>query len=227
MALNLITTHDDDAVDRLIEQYKRKPNIENLIRAFVAEIQSEENALFPLATRLDVNAISGNLLDLFGTIVVQSRLGLNDAFYRLLLLAKIGVNVSNGEPERVISTFQIITNANLVQYTNLLNGEISLSTDGTIEDDFINFVFRNMQRTVAGGVRIDFITLFAPGDAFAFAGDDPTGKGFGDETDLAAGGKFASALTFNKPFAFDGTSEDAGGFGTFEDPLVGGVFVST
>lgn len=223
-----IETHVIDAIARLIQQYKDAENLQDIIAALVQQLQLLEDAAYPFRNRLDPNEIEGELLDRFGTIVVQERLGLNDDFYRLLLLAKIGINVSNGEPERVISTFKILTQAQFVHYLNLTGGEIELATDGELDDAFINFVFEQMQKTVAAGVRIDEFIFHDADEPFAFAGPNVSAPcaGFGTVSDASIGGEFATLRRFTPTFAFDGDDSSSAGFGSLEDPIVGGGFVT-
>ena len=163
-----------------------------------------------------------------GVIVVQKRFGLQDPLYRLILLAKIGINISNGEPERIISTFKIITQADFVHYMNHNFGEISLATDGTFDEEFTNFVFDSMEKTLASGVRIAEFVFHEEDLPFGF--DGPTGGqnigGFGTVADGAIGGTFAWMRRFTPTFSFQGDDLSTAGFGSLEDPIVGGGFAS-
>lgn len=216
-----ITTHVSDALDRLITQYRNKPRLMAIISAFVAQHQMLEDAIFQLYGRLDIQNSIGAQLDGIGDIVGQDRLGFDDARYRILLLAKIGQNVSNGDPERIISIFKLLTNADLVHYINLKNGEIELATDGSVDETIINFVFDQLQRSVAGGVRLNEIIFFDGDEPFAFAGVTDA-RGFGDMNDLSVGGKLASLFRKLPAFSFAGNNIDDAGFGTLDDPIIGG-----
>jgi len=223
-----IEDHVQQALDRLIEQYKEKENLASLVTAFTEQVQILEDDSYEFKDRLNVNAISGKLLDKFGVIVLQKRFGLEDPLYRLILLAKIGINISNGEPERVISTFKIITQADFVHYMNHSYGEISLATDGSFDEEFTNFVFDAMEKTLASGVRIAEFVFHEDSGIFGFTG--PTGgqviEGFGTVADLSLGGTFAWLRRFTPTFAFEGEDSSTSGFGSLEDPIVGGGFAS-
>jgi len=190
--IELISDHVEESLNRLIEQYKGKTTLENLLTALVAQLQDTENAAFPMSERLDVFEMEGRQLDLFGKIVVQGRLGLQDQLYRLFLLAKIGVNISNGDPERLIATFRILTQGDFVHLMVIGPGVISLSTDGTYSEEFADFIFQQMERTAAGGVRI-LDLVYAPSLPFAFDGPNLTAPsaGFGTLADVNIGGGFA------------------------------------
>lgn len=223
-----IDSHVVDAINRLIEQYRESEDLHKIIEAFVQQIQFLEDAAYEFRNRLDPNELEGELLDRFGVIVDQDRLGLEDDFYRLLLLAKIGINVSEGEAERIITVFKLLTRATHVHYMNLGGGEIELATDGTLDESFINFVFDLMQRTVAAGVRIDEF-IFHDADApFSFDGPNVSvpSAGFGTVADANIGGKFAYLRRFIPTFAFDGDDISSSGFGSTQDVIVGGGFVT-
>ena len=72
--------------------------MENAIGAIISGIQDLETTFCDLLEkRLGIYEASGFQLDQIGTIVGQERLGFDDDFYRILLLARIGANISNGE----------------------------------------------------------------------------------------------------------------------------------
>lgn len=221
-----IETHVSDAVDRLITQYKGKPRFIALISAFVAQHQIIEDKTFEFYQRLDILTAAGAQLDGIGEIVGQTRGGLDDENYRILIFAKIGQNVSNGDPERLITIFKLLTGASFVHYMNLSGGEIQLATDGTLNESVINFVFDQLQRSVAAGVRINEFIFFDKDEPFAFAGVNTSApaRGFGSVGNPTVGGKFAHLFRKNPPFSFAGKRTSDGGFGSRGKPLVGGVF---
>lgn len=226
MTPDKITTHVDDALNRRVEQHKEKENLEGMLKAFNNQKQELENVFFELLEeRLDLNNTVGQQLDNFGKIVDLEREGFDDDFYRILLLVKIGQNVSNGDPERIISTFKLLTQATLVHYQNLGDASIGLSVDTTIDPSLVDFFFENMERVVAGGVRIDFMASFDPDESFSFDGVGPIGLGFSSLAAPTTGGKFAYLNRRSLPFAFAGDDKSALGFGTVIDPVAGGVFV--
>lgn len=223
-----ITDHVSEGLDRRLEQWKDKPNLANSISALISGFDDLEDLFFDLCDkRLDIFAAEGFQLDQIGTIVGQARLGFDDDFYRILLLVAIGINVSNGEPERIISTLKLLTQADFVHYMNLGNAEIGLGTDGIINPITIDFLIENMDRVVMGGVRINYICFYDKTEAFAMAGTNTKtiGKGFGTVADVNLGGKFGQCYTRKANFSFDGNNSTDEGFGTIADPLVGGVLI--
>ena len=105
----------------------------------------------------------------------------------------------------------------VIRYFNLGNGEVALGTSGNVPAGIKSFLIEQLDGMVLGGVRIDYICFYLPGDeAFAFAGG--TGGGFGIG---ALGG-----ITIDKtPFTLAGGTRGKG-LGTVRDPLTGGAFVA-
>ena len=225
--ITIITDHKKLAFARFLEQWKNKPNMEKTIRALVGGYSEMETMFFQILDEtFDIDAAIGAQLDVLGIIVGQERLGFIDDFYRILLRARIGINISEGEPERIISTAKILTGATFLHYMNLRNGEVAIGTDGIIDVVTKDFLLKNLQRVLMGGVRLDYVATYEKDEAFAFSGINVTAsaKGFGTTVDALVGGKFAEINVIKDKFSFDGNAAGDGGFGDIADPLVGGVF---
>lgn len=221
-----ITDHAIKARRRLLEQYKSNPEIGAMLDAFNAQVQELEDTIVALNTRLDLQNISGLLLDAFGTIVGQQRLNFNDTFYRILLLIKIGKNTSQGDPEKAIQIYKLLTQATKVQYQELYPAGIFLMSDGFINPITANFIFENMGDVLPAAVRMDHFGQFEPTEAFGFEGDPTTTDGFSEIATPLEGGQFAGLFFNDIPFAFAGNDLSAEGFGSWTDPVEGGAFVS-
>ena len=150
-----ITTHIEDAKARLLFQYKGKTNIEALLDSLGGQqIQDLENILFDIGTRLNIDNSIGVQLNNIGIIVGQPRNGQDDATYRLFLKAKSGRNVSEGDIERVLSIWKIITGGTVVQVIENFPAEIELFSDIPVPDALASDAFDLMQDVVGAGVRV-------------------------------------------------------------------------
>lgn len=222
-----ITTHIADAKLRLMEQYKESVNMQSLMDAFHAQIQELENVFNDLFIQRVINNASGKVLDDMGTIVGQSRIGFDDTRYRSLLLAKVGENTSQGDPEKVIQVVKLLAVANLAQIQEWYPAGYGLYFSNTIPANLINFFYERLDRVDPAGVRLEALVSFDEADAFAFAGPAGTASGFGDNNNPATGGKFADLNLRDLPgfaFALQGGFDNGDeGFGTLEDNLVGGI----
>lgn len=226
MSVTEILTHVSDAKRRLIQQYKDKPRINSILQAFIEQIQEIETMGKQLNDERSIFTAIGVQLDLVGTIVGLTRLGgESNSDYRVRLHARVSLNVSQGEPERLISTFKLLLGADLVIFQELPPAEVSLSSEVTFADqDEVDAALAILESVAPAGVRVQYIGIFDATEPFAMAGA-LSGLGFGTTADALAGGKFATLVQRNSFFSFDGDSENKNeGFGTIEDTLVGGQF---
>lgn len=223
-----ITNHVELAWNRLIQQYKQSQSLKDLIEALVNPIQGLETVFQDLSDGRTIEVATGTLLDRLGDIVGIDRVvGQDDDAYRLAIKTKVVENVSQGEPERLISVYKILLSASLVHLCECFPAAVGMMSDVDIStQDEIDNLFAKIKRIAPAGVRIDYLGSFDETEPFAMAGD-LIGAGFGSTADALAGGKFATLyIDKSMDFAFDGNSQTTAGFGTLEDPLVGGIFVS-
>ena len=223
-----IENHVELALERRLEQYLDKPNIEALIEIHSEGYQELENVFEDLRTkRLNIADAEGYQLDQIGLIINQPRMNFDDVFYRILLFARIGINVSNGEPERIINTLKLLTRANFVHYMNNGRAEIEVGSDGVINPLSVEFLISNLQKVVVGGVRVNNLRIYSPTEAFALDGPNQKtiGLGLGTIADSEVGGTFGQLYTIKNKFSFAGNNTSDGGLGSIYDPLVGGVLI--
>ena len=222
-----INDHVLQALDRLLQQYREQPRIASVITALVDEIQDLENAVADTYDGRWLELAAGKVLDDVGTIVNQARLGFDDARYRSLIKAKIGQNVSQGNPERVIQVAQLLIGATLVHFQEQYPAGYTLAANADIPPNLINLFYEELDRVDPAGVRLEHLICFDPDEPFAFEGGPGPALGFGDSTNPATGGMLAKVHVRTEPaFAhaprpgFDNFDE---GFGTLEDNLYGGI----
>jgi len=224
--MELITNHIEQALKKLIEQYSDSENLIALISSLLLDIQTLENSSHTLYGRLDIANAEGQLLDDIGEIVGQERLGYGDDFYRTLIYTRIGINLSNGEPERVINIFKILSGANVVHLQEYFDANIGIGSDGEIEQDQLVFISELVSRVLPAGVRLAHLWKFDPVCQFGFDGSQAGLQGFGSVSDVNLGGCFASLYDLAREFAFDGDDTNADGFSSVFDSILGGKFVS-
>ncbi len=221
-----ITSHIDEAKRRLIEQYKGKAELAKLIESLLVGFQEAEQANTDLNEDRSIDAALGVLLDQLGTIVGLTREpGLDDESYRVLLKSKISQNISQGEPERLIDVFKVLTQATLVYLTEHYPAAFGIGSEvDPVTQAEADKLFRLIEGVAPAGVRFEDIVVFDASEPFAFDGTLP-GLGFGSTTDLSLGGLLATLYTPYREFAFAGGDSSGDGFGSVLDPLVGGNFL--
>ncbi len=217
MSITKITTHNADAIARLLYQYRDSTKLQSLITAlYGTQVQEIEDAVYGLIGRLDIDTASGIQLDGIGSIVGQPRLGLDDFFYRIFIKARIGKNVSEGDIERVLSVWNLFTpDATVINLQENFPAEVAivsnapiigpdyLMTEGgdylvTEDEDYImcvttsytGYIGNFMQEMVGAGIRFGYSVVVATDDSnFGFVGS--AGQGFGDTSDPDIGGEFS------------------------------------
>lgn len=225
--IDRITTHTADGLARLLEQYKDKPKLADILTAMIDQWQAAENGTYSLYGRLDIPASEGEQLDGIGQIVNEPRADMTDADYRRFLYFRIGRNTSQSHMEKLIDMFKLLTGGDVVQGINLGNGSVMLLTDGTIDLGAVLDMYLNMEYITAGGVRVDYLVTHDDDEAFAFDGPNANALslGFAGIATPTIGGIFATLNRRMIPFAFDGSDLSTAGLGSVQDSESGGVFI--
>ena len=193
--ISKIDTHIQDALNRLLFQYKNAINFQNLITSVIGEpVQDIEDNTFALIGRLNINNQVGTQLDNIGELVGQPRSGLSDTEYRIFLKARIAVNNSEGDVEKLISSWKLLMNANIVELQEAFPAEVNFYTDTSIGDpDLEALAFLLIQEVAAGGVNVGFAAVYEEGEAFGFF-DSINTKGFSDTASPLDGGKLSEII---------------------------------
>ena len=192
-----ITTHETDAFNRLLSQFKEKEKLSAMITAFAGQKQKIEDALFDVYTKRQVNTAFGKTMDKIGTIIGRNRRGMTDSAYRYWLYGQIGINTGKGTNENVINIFKFLTQTNKVTIYHYYPAHIFLQANTDISGLDLQTVLYICQQVVPAGVKVIGIGWYVDPDpeipdaeVFMFAGSEQ-GKGFGDLDDPDIGGKFS------------------------------------
>ena len=221
-----ITTHVQDALARLITQYKTATNFQSLITAFVEQIQVIEDSLVDMNTLRYLGGAQGQQLDNIGEIVGLPRpAGLSDAAYQLELLGQIKINISQGQPEQVIQVFQLFTGTNQVRLFEEFPAEILVESSYNPPDQAtINSLLIILGNTAPAGVRVNGIVVYDSVAPFAYRANIAPGSGYGTVSDPTIGGKYGSLKRAIYPFGYGVNNTQIKGYGTKLDPLIGGSY---
>lgn len=172
-----ITDHIDQALQRLIEQYKDQPVLEALISSYVAEVQTLENTLWELIEGQMIDYAVGVNLDVIGRIVGQPRTSGDDEVYRNLLKVRIAINRSSGQWTDLNSVARLLLGAASIRWVNHGRMSISLRVLDELAErpgDLQTY----LEEAAGAGTRVDVIySVDAVADRFAFG---PEGAGFQD-----------------------------------------------
>ena len=140
-----------------------KIKISDLCNCFFGnQIQELENKARELLYILNIDKSEGTQLDNIGELVGQSRLGYNDTYYRILIKVKIGVNISEGDIERILTLWKLLSSSTNVELIEIFPAKIKLQTDEYLSDEIILFMKEFAKVALAGGVGIDTIMITDP-----------------------------------------------------------------
>jgi hypothetical protein len=165
------------------------------VQAFAAQIQNLENATWDTMLLRRIDVATGAQLDSLGEIVGETRQGKIDADYKIAILAKIQMNASCGEPERLIAAVKALTGATVVEYQDIFPATvyINFESDTVVSDQLYNY----LQRLLPAGVRL-ILTQSDDDDTFMFASgsssESDSSHGFADLTQTT-GGKLSNLLS--------------------------------
>lgn len=223
---NPIPNHVQQALARLVTQYKNSTNLQNLLSALIGPIQGIESALTDMNSLRYMAEAQGVQLDVIGIIVGLTRSGgQSDSSYRLALQGQIKINISQGQPEQIIQAYKLFTGSPFVILDEYHNASFILESDFTPSSQAeADQLILTIKQAAPVGVRIDELICFDPTEAFAYAGSMP-GKGYDDGTGLV-GGKYPAAFQYIGPgFAYAGNDPTGMGYGSDRDPLAGGAYL--
>jgi hypothetical protein len=221
-----ISNHVEQALDRLLQQYKNSQKFKSILQSLINEIQIIENEFFKLKNERSLDAAVGYQLDLIGTIIGERRLDRTDEAYREALKSKILINISQGDVDTLIKISNLLTNSDYCHYINLGNGHIQLSTTNTtLTQQQANNYIRVIQSASAAGCRVDYLVKHLSDKAFAYDGVQAQANSLGyDDGSGTLGGQYADHYELLIPFAYAGDNPNYAGYGTPEDVLVGGIY---
>jgi hypothetical protein len=196
MLVTEITTHVPDALDRLLQQYKR-PLMEGLITVFAQQAQKLENALYPLGTLCQIANAYGAQLDGLGQLLDLPRNGLDDQTYILFLYGKIAEDFSDTTIRAITNVINYVFQAQVVIMQEIYPAGISVQVAGTpLTESLFPLAVSLVQAAMGAGIQLVFIGGSATVDIFRFDGPGVIGteNGFGDLNDASVGGGFVSIL---------------------------------
>jgi len=166
--LALQTSQVAAGLARLIEQFKRKPKIQSLLRGWLQQVQSLEEALFELYGNRSLDTAIGEQLDGIGEIVGEQRLGRDDETYRLLLRARIASNRSAGTVQELVDILALLLPGTSVQIAEQFPASIVVEIQDAIDENLGSEVAILVRRAKAAGVKY-LLHWFRAGDVFAYS----------------------------------------------------------
>jgi hypothetical protein len=177
----------------LLYQFQGKPGVEGLIGAQAKQIQEMEDAGIDFLSKMPLQSATGAVLDRWGFVLDEARLGNNDPDYRARLFFKISRNISNGTPEELIQFFAELVQAESVQIFEVFPGVIVLTAVNAQNPADPAVVRAQLQQLTPAGVRIGYLAAGGDENPFSFAAHpNPNARGFDTFPVEEIGGVFVS-----------------------------------
>ena len=152
-----VTTHSDEAIALLLEQFKDKPRILALLQSYITQVQAIEDAFWQLFDERWIDSGIGEQLNVIGRVVGEKRQGSLDAEYRAFLRARIRVNRSVGLMTDLVKIVDLIQNdAERVRAREFHPAAVRIEPEGAVTVDPLR-VARMLVDAKPGGVSIRFV----------------------------------------------------------------------
>lgn len=201
MLVTRITTHVQDGLDRLAEQYKGRPLVVALHTAFYEQIQELEDAIYSINAGRQLwdgttSPSVGQQLDNIGTIVGISRNGLSDAQYLLFIFGKIADNFSDTTLSAISTIVGYLFQSDIIILQELPPAGLMIEAIGSRIPENLYIFAKNLVKAAMGaGIELVFASAWPTDDVFRFAGPTTdSSNGFGDVNDPLLGGKFVGTI---------------------------------
>jgi len=173
MLITEITNHVEQALEKILQQYKGKPLVEGLLAALVEQIQALENAIYPLdAGRQLYNAI-GAQLDGIGQLVNLPRNGLSDQEYLVFILGTIAEDYSDDTLQTVDNIVETLFAPTLLLAFEMFPAEAAFAVgNSSLINDFgqsssvVQQAINIIQKSIGGGIGLGSFTVCDPTNAF-------------------------------------------------------------
>ncbi len=187
-----ILDHGDQAVARLLEQFRSGATMPALVRALAAQAQDVEDSLWDVLVLRRLSDASGAQLDVLGRIVGQPREGRSDADYVLWLRARVRINLGSGRGDDLLAAFSLVMQGTTtLQLVEQFPAGLVLRVGSAAVVDPTQAAAILQLAKAAGVQAILEAATTIDTTSFAF---DTNGAGFGDATNSAIGGTFAGAF---------------------------------
>lgn len=191
--------HIESARNKLLYQFRDKPAITALLDSWTAKIQEVENVFWALKLLTGLYTSEGKQLEKIGQIVGEpDRNGQTDADYRLRILARITVNLSNGRREDLLLVLSMILGDTFpVKVEEHYPAAMTYTLLGLTE--WAPLIYRFLSRAKMGGVRLFLVHSEAPSESVftmdsEYASVTTSGQWMGSVYDATIGGVMASVL---------------------------------
>lgn len=198
MTIPRVTDHAEQGLARLIQQYQGKPRIRGWLLSYLDEAQEISDQIYLTTLSRLIDHAAGVHLDVIGKIVGQPRREGDDERYRVLLRARVAVNVSDGTVGDLQRVASLVLGGPDFSIDEVFPASVVVDSSAPI--DFADIAFELIEQAKSAGVALtlhhydghdeDETLVWSDGDGF----EDDEDRGFGgDDPDSGSGGYLIGA----------------------------------
>lgn len=165
------------ALSRLPVQDRPRPRIRGLATAIALEAQELDAGLYTLWTGRQLATAIGDMLEVYGRLVGEERLGREDAAYRVAIQARMLINRGSGTPTEMVRLLRLLAPEPLVlTLTERFPAGVALAvSNGTLAQPAAVHAALQSARPAGVGLRLSY-QAFPDAERFVTAGG--VGLGF-------------------------------------------------
>lgn len=198
----LVTDHVDDALAKLLIQFRGQPHLQQILSAYLVQDQEIEQTLIDLMLLRYLATAAGAQLDGIGRIVIEPRAGKADDDYRAAIAGAIKRNNAHSQPEDLIELFVLLLPAYAIQYINGHRASFELRIVGAYDPlaaPLIGTLSDQLHTAKGGGVTGGILwSEFDDANTFTLADSDvlqaDTSRGMADDTPSTLGGYLSEGI---------------------------------
>lgn len=172
MTIKYVSDHVLDGLDRVISRFDHSPRLRGFIAALLDQVQEVEGVLLDLFYSRTLDGATDAQLDVIGRVVGEPRDGLDDAAYRRFIRARLSVNLSQGERERLKDIVRATAGTDDVQFVPNYPAAfvVYYLTRTPLSASVRNRIKAMLLDATGSGIGLDLVE--ADEDYFGFAEDD-------------------------------------------------------
>lgn len=139
-------------LERLITQWKDKPNVVGLLTSYLENVQEVQDTYQQLNDERGLETAIGAQLDVLGIIIGESRVGRNDTDYRVALKTRIAINTSDGTEPKITEALKILTGVSNFSVRDSYPAAIRVVFGVGLEESELQAIFDALDQIVSATI---------------------------------------------------------------------------
>ena len=140
-------------IERLITQWKDKPNVVGLLTSYLESVQGIQDTYQQLNDERGLETAVGVQLDVLGVVVGEARLGRNDDDYRTGIKTRIAINTSDGTEPKLTEALKLLTGVDSFSVRDSYPAAVRIVFELGLEESELQPIFDTLDQIVSAAVR--------------------------------------------------------------------------